>query len=87
MTTQTDDDADKAQAKKARECNHLRLQFGSGGFYIFCRDCGGQWVAKRGFGPDAVIDYDRSNNLVSTDDERVAPTFGESASTAKEDGK
>jgi hypothetical protein len=57
-----------------RDCRHESLFFGSGGFYIFCRQCGGAWVAKKNSGPDVAIDYERSSNLVSTFDERVPPT-------------
>jgi hypothetical protein len=66
-----EDPAIKAQAERSRNCRHERLQFGSGGFYIFCMDCRGTWVAKRGWGPDNIIDYDRAHNLVSTFDVRV----------------
>lgn len=69
----SDEEAIKAASAKARDCYHRRLQFGTGGFYIFCQDCGGTWVAKRGWGADTEIDYERCNNLVSTFDERVPP--------------
>lgn len=26
-------------------CGHLRLRFGSGGYYIFCNDCAAAWIA------------------------------------------
>ena len=28
-----------------RGCQHIKLYFGSGGFYISCRDCGATWAA------------------------------------------
>ena len=39
-------------------CNHPKLVFNSGGFYVRCLACGAFWVAKRG-GQDADLDYDR----------------------------
>lgn len=62
------DETAMAQSK----CSHARLFFGSGGFYVFCRECNATWTATKP-GSDAAIDYTRSNNIVSTHDERVAP--------------
>lgn len=33
-------------AKHEHECDHLRLHFGSGNYYIFCRDCPASWVHR-----------------------------------------
>ena len=29
--------------EKRKECQHERLDFGSGDYYIFCHDCGRAW--------------------------------------------
>lgn len=42
-------------ADTAPACNHTRLAFGSGGFYVMCRDCPQTWVARR-IGADADTD-------------------------------
>lgn len=28
------------------ECTHARLYFGSGNYYVFCRDCPASWVHR-----------------------------------------
>ncbi len=39
----------------APACKHTRLAFGSGGYYVMCRDCPQTWVARR---IDAELDTD-----------------------------
>lgn len=53
---------------KWRACRHNDLQFGSGGHYIFCCECGAQWVACHDGG---TIDHNRAGNLVSGFDHRI----------------
>lgn len=33
-------------------CSHRKLSFGSGGFYIFCAECGGTWTPEGAHGDD-----------------------------------
>jgi len=37
-------------------CRHLRVFFGSGGFYIFCENCDRSWVAC--FDGGSKLNYD-----------------------------
>lgn len=53
------------------KCQHEHLHFGSGGFYVFCRDCGAAWVARKLESDE--IDYSRSNDGVTTGDYRDKP--------------
>ncbi len=32
--------------KLQSECHHEQLQFASGDYYVFCRDCMAQWVMR-----------------------------------------
>ena len=52
-------------------CTHDHLTFGSGGFYVFCRDCSAAWVARKGANDE--IDYTRSNDGLTTADFRDKP--------------
>ncbi len=40
------------------ECDHPKLQFGSGDYYIFCQACGGRWVRTGHDRPEYGIDKD-----------------------------
>jgi hypothetical protein len=68
-----EDDRIAAASERQRNCHHKHLQFGSGGFHIFCMDCGSTWVAKHRQGADTEMARQRPGNLVSTSDQRVPP--------------
>jgi hypothetical protein len=38
------------------ECNHPKLTFGSGDFYLFCYGCGARWacIGDTGFSKDEI---------------------------------
>ena len=55
---------------EVRQCKHLHLTFGSGGFYVFCRDCNASWVARKAENDE--LDYTRSNEGLTTGDFRNA---------------
>lgn len=41
-----------------KHCEHPKLYFGSGEFYIICAECGRFWVAKKhGGSGDVDLDY------------------------------
>ena len=52
-------------------CKHEHLTFGSGGYYVFCRDCSASWVARKRENDE--IDYSRSNEGLTTGDFRDKP--------------
>lgn len=52
----------KDPAAPIPRCKHPHLDWQSGGFYIACKECGAQWVA-RGPASDTDIDHTRSDNL------------------------
>lgn len=45
-------------------CNHAKLTFGSGGYYIFCSTCGAHWVPA-----DGQLDKCTTNAVISGDDD------------------
>ena len=55
------------------KCNHEKLDFGSGAFYIFCSYCNAVWVAKKPKSNDEEIDYSRGSDDIGEYDYRVLP--------------
>lgn len=41
-----------SEEPKFLHCQHEELVFGSGGYYIFCRNCSWMWVSKEIFTDD-----------------------------------
>ena len=64
-----DQEALSARKARWRGCAHEDLQFGSGGHFIFCCQCGAEWVASHDGGK---IDFERAGNVVSNFDHRIA---------------
>jgi hypothetical protein len=56
---------DDPAASETTRCQHSRLQFDSGGYYICCIDCPQSWVARRQ-GCDSDTDLDRGPALTCT---------------------
>jgi hypothetical protein len=56
-----------------KQCKHPTLTFGSGGYYVFCRQCGFTWVAKRSDGPEpnTLVDRDAGSNGLGGHDSRT----------------
>ncbi|HWY33027.1 MAG TPA: hypothetical protein VNX68_00180, partial [Nitrosopumilaceae archaeon] len=61
------------------KCQHRRLRFGSGAFYIFCAECSCEWTATKygktvNSATDIMVtfDYDRGNSPLSGQ-ERLDP--------------
>jgi hypothetical protein len=56
---------------KPSQCIHGTLTFGSGGYYVICKECHGRWVAISNRGNDHEPDHSRAGNLVSMQDVRT----------------
>jgi hypothetical protein len=41
-----------------RTCQHPRLHFGSGDYYLFCYDCDARWIIHNGKSPEYGINSD-----------------------------
>lgn len=54
------------------KCTHTKLFFGSGGYFVFCRECGAQWSPAHEDNVEEVAKC--MTNEVDTSDERVEPT-------------
>ena len=48
--------------KDRKDCDHARLTFGSGDYYIFCADCPAKWGALNPNIPE--YDFNPRGNLV-----------------------
>jgi len=51
--------------KDRKECLHETLAFGSGDYYLFCRDCDARWAAVST--TQSKYGYDQMNNPVGAD--------------------
>lgn len=54
--------------KKWRACEHADLFFGSGGHFIWCKDCGAEWTASYDGGK---YDDNRAGPILDTQVHRV----------------
>lgn len=52
--------------KPQEECRHETIHFGSGDYYIFCRDCPAAWVFKDRAGLDDSPAATKSNRGVGS---------------------
>lgn len=57
--------------EQQKKCLHEILHFGSGAFFIFCKQCSQTWIAHKD-ARDADLDRDAGNCPV-TGEERVRP--------------